>query len=162
MKRVVVVFSIAFLGIVTQAQTPASKAASHPAPLVDLAGDFRTWRRSETGKIADYAAQAQAEKAGLADYRRRLEAIDTSGWSVHNKVDYLVVRSEMDELDYDLRIIRQSSRNPDFYTTEAVARRVGGRYQSGSGITVPYDAKRAESMRILRLTTAAELPTLCR
>jgi hypothetical protein len=55
----------------------------------------------------------------------------------------------MDELDFDLRVIRQVSRNPDFYTTEAVqrvARRVGGRYQGAPGITVPYDANRAESI----------------
>ena len=38
------------------------------------------------------------------------------------------------------------SRNPDFYTMEAVnrvTRHIGGRYQMGPGVTVPYDAERA-------------------
>jgi hypothetical protein len=147
--HVIVVFSVAVLGMVLDAQLPAAKASDHPAPLVQLTRDFRAWRWAERDKIADYAAQAQAEKTQLADYRRRLDAIDANSWSIHNKVDYLVVRSEMDEMDFDLRVIRQASRNPDFYTTEAVervARLVGGRYQMGPGVTVPYDAKRAESI----------------
>ena len=60
-----------------------------------------------------------------------------------------MLRSEIDDLDFDLRVVRQVSRNPDFYTTEAVERvyhLIGGRYQSGPGVTVPYDAKRAAAI----------------
>jgi hypothetical protein len=147
MKSIAVVFA-ACLTIPVQAQSPPADQ-SHPAPLVQLAKDYRAWQRAEQAKIGDYASLVKEEKAGLADYRKRLEAIDTTGWSVHNKVDYLVLRSEMDELEFDLLVVRQPSRNPDFYTTEAVRRvmrHVGGRYQNGPGVTVPYDAKRAEAI----------------
>src|SRR5690606_14034228 len=97
----------------------------------------------------DYAARAAKQRQGVADFKRRLENLPADRWPVHAKVDYLVLRSEMDDLDFDLRIIRQITRNPDFYVTEAarsVSRHIGGRYQTGPGVPVPYDAKRASAI----------------
>lgn len=124
-------------------------AEEHPAQLVQIAGEFREWRRQSNADVSNYVARVEVQKKQIAEFRRRLEALDTSAWSVHAKVDYLIVRAEMDDLDFDLRVIRQVSRNPDYYTTQAaarVARHLGGRYQMGPGVTVPYDAKRAEAI----------------
>jgi hypothetical protein len=53
----------------------------------------------------------------LARYQERLEAIDSSGWPVAQQVDHLLVRAEMNGLDFDHRIRRPWASNPAFYVT---------------------------------------------
>lgn len=131
-------------------QAGSSSGAPTPPALLQLAREFREWRRESTNKYADLGVRVAEQKKGLAEFKRRLEALRKDDWAVPIKVDFLVVRSEMDDLDFDLSVIRQVSRNPDFYIEEAVrpvARLIGGRYQSGKNmITVPYDAKRADAI----------------
>jgi len=123
-------------------------AAQHPADLAQLVKEFRDWRRT-AADTSDFGARVVAQKRGLTDYRRRLEGLPVDTWTPHVKVDYLVLRSEMDSLDFDLRIIREESRTPDYYVTaaaSAVSRSIGGRYQTGPGVPVPYDARRAAAI----------------
>jgi hypothetical protein len=130
--------------------SPAATADhTHPAALTALVKEFRAWRDQRPDGIPDYGAAAEAQKKGLPDFRKRLAALDPSGWTVHDKVDWLMLQLEMDDLDFDLDIIRQPRRNPNFYVTQAasrVSRLVGGRFQTAPGITVPYDAKRADAI----------------
>jgi hypothetical protein len=58
-----------------------------------------------------------AQQSRLADYRRRLVAIDTTGWSAPQQVDWHVVRAEMNGLDFDHRVLRPWANNPAFYVT---------------------------------------------
>jgi hypothetical protein len=120
-----------------------------PAELVALADDFRSWRSAGEG-IPDYGARVEDRRRGLAEYRSRLEAMDTDRWSVPVKVDYLVLKVEMNEMQFDLDVIREVSRNPAFYINQAVGRvtrHIGGRYQIGpQAVTVPYDADRAAAI----------------
>lgn len=123
----------------------AQTAAPHPPELVQLANEFRQWR-NQSNALDDYQAQVSTQREGLAKFRSRLDGLNARSWPVHARVDYLVLRSEMDDLHFDLEIIRQVSRNPDFYVTQAaraVSRHIGGRYQTGPGVPVPYDDKRA-------------------
>ena len=88
----------------------------------DLVSFFRDWRsfqkpRSVDG-VPDYSPAAMAaQKSGLAGYRRRLDAIDPSGWPVARQVDYRVVRAKLDGLDFDHRVLRPWANNPAFYVT---------------------------------------------
>ena len=122
---------------------------AHPQELVTLTKAFRDWRTQTNGDTADYGARVAAQRKGVTDFRQKLDALKPESWPTHAKVDYLVLRSEIDDLGFDLEVIRQVSRNPDFYITEAanaVSRHIGGRYQSGPGIPVPYDAARATAI----------------
>ena len=66
--------------------------------------------------IPDYSiAAVEVQKAGLTKLRTRFDGIDPSGWSVRDQVDYLIVRSELDMLDYGLNVYRATSRSPNFY-----------------------------------------------
>lgn len=66
--------------------------------------------------IPDFSAAAvEVQKAGLAKLRTRFAEFDPSGWSVRDQVDYLIVRSELDMLDYGLNVYRARSRSPNFY-----------------------------------------------
>lgn len=130
-----------------QAQSPHDD--NHPPELVSIAKEFREWRRSDPNELPDYVQRVKEQRQRVDAFRKRLQNLDRSGWSVHNQVDYLVLLIEMNDLDFDLNVIREPSRNPDFYTMEAVnrvRRNIGGRYQMGPTATVPYDQKRAEAI----------------
>ena len=145
MKSVALLLAICLLPATVSAQS----AEQHPADLAQLAEDFRAWRAKTSEGAAGFGALVTEQKRGVAAHRARLDKLPVSSWSPHAKVDFLVLRSEMDDLDFDLRVIRQPSRNPDFYVTAAtrsVTRHIGGRYQTGPGVTSPYDARRAAAI----------------
>ncbi len=128
----------------------ATQSDSWQSPeLLKLAKEFRQWHRSFHDGIPTYTQMVKEQLKVIKDYRKRLDAIDPSSWPVPAKVDYLVVLIEMNSMEFDLKVIRQVSRNPDFYPSQAirrVTRHIGGRHQRGTGITVPYDEKRAQAI----------------
>lgn len=66
--------------------------------------------------IPDFSAAAvDVQKVELAELRNRFDRLDPSGWPTSDKVDYLLVRSELDMLAYGLHVYRATSRNPAFY-----------------------------------------------
>ncbi len=100
---------------IAQQHKPADKYA-------ELLMLFKEWRAFQqptlVGGAPDYSAAAmQAQHQKLSAYRRRLTAIDTSGWSVSQRVDWHIVRAEMNGLDFDHRVLRPWANNPAFYAT---------------------------------------------
>jgi uncharacterized protein DUF885 len=88
----------------------------------DLVSFFRDWRSFQKPKLVDgvpdYTAQAMAaQQKELEAYRRRLSAIDPSGWPVSRQVDYYAVRAELSGLDFDHRVLKPWANNPAFYVT---------------------------------------------
>jgi len=66
--------------------------------------------------IPDFSAAAvERQKAGLAELRSRFDELDPTGWPMSDQVDYLLVRAELDMLDYGLHVYRATSRSPAFY-----------------------------------------------
>ena len=66
--------------------------------------------------IPDYTAAAiDTQKVALAHLREEFDFLDPTDWSVHDQVDYLIVRSELDMLEYGLYVYRATSRSPNFY-----------------------------------------------
>ena len=55
--------------------------------------------------------------ARLTEFRRRLAAIQTNGWTASQKGDYRLVDAEMNGLDFFLRVLRPWARDPGFYQT---------------------------------------------
>lgn len=88
----------------------------------DLVTFFRDWRSFQKPKLVegvpDYTAAAMAaQQRELETYRRRLAAIDPSGWPVPQQVDYQIVRAELNGLDFDHRVLKPWANNPGFYVT---------------------------------------------
>ena len=88
----------------------------------NLTGLFQEWRAFQKPKLVngvpDYTAAAMAaQQRALPAYQRRLTLIDTTGWSIPQKVDWHIVRAEMNGLDFDHRVIKPWARNPAFYVT---------------------------------------------
>src|SRR3546814_3848050 len=58
-----------------------------------------------------------AKAAALPGWQARLAAIDPAGWPVEQADDYLLVKAEMNGMDFDQRVLRPWARDPSFYVT---------------------------------------------
>jgi hypothetical protein len=98
--------------------TPAGAGARYDE-LTALFTEWRAFQRPALDNgVPDYTEAAMARQyRGLAGFRSRLDAIDTTGWSVARQVDWHVVRAEMNGLDFDHRVLRPWANNPAFYVT---------------------------------------------
>lgn len=130
-----------------RAEQPQAKA-DHPQVLLALASEFETWQAGPPG-IPDYAAVAAQQLRELPGFRARLAAMkDVRSWPVHAQIDYLLLRSQIDEEEFRLKVLRPWSRSPVFYTETAIGniRRnliAGRRVRPG---TVPYPKERAQAI----------------
>lgn len=115
-----------------KAQPPAADktagpgSAAPPAAAVtsakydDLVALFREWRAFLRPKRIDGApdfspAAVREQRAGLQVMKARLAAIDPSGWPVSQRIDYLLVKAELNGLEFNHRVIRPWTRDPGFY-----------------------------------------------
>ena len=87
------------------------------ATLTAIHQEFQTIRRPTiTVGVPEYSsAGLSAQRNALRQLRARLDAIDPHSWPVPQQVDYLLVRANMDALDFDHRIMRPWSRDPALY-----------------------------------------------
>jgi hypothetical protein len=97
-------------------QAPAAGGNSYD----DLVRLFREWREFVNPKVVagvpDYSPEAmKAQREKLPSYQKRLADIDCSRWPVAQRVDYHIVRAEMNGLEFDHRVLRPWSRMPSFY-----------------------------------------------
>jgi hypothetical protein len=88
----------------------------------DLLALFAEWRAFQQPKLVDgvpdYTPPAMAaQRRDLEAYRKKLAAIDPSGWPIPHQVDWQVVRAEMSGLDFDHRVLMPWANNPAFYVT---------------------------------------------
>ena len=88
----------------------------------DLVALFRDWRAFEEPPrldgAPDYRAATNARRlTELQVYQQRLNGIDTTGWSIPEQVDWHIVRAEMNGMEYHLRVLRPSARDPAYYAS---------------------------------------------
>ena len=86
----------------------------------DLVSFFKQWREFQKPEVLngvpDYTESAMVERRRLIPvFENQLSSIDTSGWSIPQRVDYEVVRAEIKGLEFDHRVLRPWARNPIFY-----------------------------------------------
>jgi hypothetical protein len=116
-------FSLALALAVPHASAAPVIAAEVPASshqqLVSLFADWRAFNHPAIVRgRPDYGSAAMAAKAaGLASFKQRLAAIDSTGWTASQKGDYRFVEAEMNGLDFFLRVLKPWVRDPDFYQT---------------------------------------------
>src|SRR4051812_19036565 len=96
----------------------SAAAGSYPA-LVKLFDQWRVFERPATREgVPDYTAAAMTRRhAELQQYMARLAAIDASQWPVEQRIDYELVRAQMNGLDFDIRVLQPWARDPAFYTS---------------------------------------------
>ena len=99
------------------ASSPAAAAAADYAQLLTL---FEDWRAFEAPAFVDgvpqYTPEAMtAKQTGLPELRARLDAMDVETWPLEQRIDWHLVRAEMNGLDFDLRVRRPWANNPAYY-----------------------------------------------
>ena len=83
---------------------------------------FERWRDFEKPPLfegaPDYrAATFDQRRPGYEELRGDLESIDTTGWSIPEKVDWMIVWAEMNGYDFNQRILKPWERDPAYYKT---------------------------------------------
>ncbi|MEM1402637.1 MAG: hypothetical protein AAGG55_04850 [Pseudomonadota bacterium] len=83
---------------------------------------FADWRAFEAPPLLDGAPDYTAERfeASMTDYkalRARLDGMDIDAWPVEQKVDWHIVRAEMNGYDFNHRVLKPWVRDPAFYQT---------------------------------------------
>lgn len=120
--------------------------------LIELAADFRafrsplfrprTWRPTHRVQgTPDYAAIKKQQSDGLVRFRERLNAINPRSWPIHDQVDYLLLRAEMDDVYFEQHILREVETNPSYYVEQAI-NPVAAELRT----TVPYSEEKAAAI----------------
>jgi hypothetical protein len=126
MLRRIGVLAVASL-LAGTAGAQADAGAERYRQLVTL---FDDWRRFETpphlegapGYVPDYRGATSASRlAELAAWERRLAAIDTTRWTIPQRVDWHLVRAEMSGMRFHLAVLQPFSRDPAYYASVRTA-----------------------------------------
>lgn len=158
-------FTIGIAKVVPFSATPLESAGSeisnmenHPQELLNIAENFREMRGRYSRRwhpgwgegVLDYASHIERQRDMLPLFRQRLDSLDIENWSVHNKVDFLLLRSEMDQLEWELYVIKQWSRNPGYYVNLAIdnvgRHLTGGRVLGERPNLMPYSDEQAKNI----------------
>jgi len=118
----VLVFGLA--GMVAAAGNLA-QSSSTTSDYKALVAFFDEWRKFQPPKVVDGVpdytpAAMEAQHRELKQLQDRLAAIDVRTWTNAQKVDYLLVKAELNGLDFNHRVIRPWFRDPGFYVTTPV------------------------------------------
>ncbi len=86
----------------------------------DLLVLFKEWRAFERPALRegapDYTAAAVSRRhEELKSYQARLAALDADAWPIEQRIDYDLVRAQMNGLEFDIRWLRPWERDPAFY-----------------------------------------------
>ena len=101
--------------------------AQQSDPYDSLTTLFRQWRAFETPPLKegapDYTQSGkEARWPEFKELQARLQAIDTTGWPVAQKADWMIVWAEMNGYDFNERVLRPWARDPAFYKSVWMAR----------------------------------------
>jgi len=102
--------------------TTRGQLSARPDNYPELTALFEAWRQFETPPdregAPDYTrATFERRRPGFEAMQGRLMGIDTAGWPVAQKVDWMVVWAEMNGYDFNQRILKPWERDPAYYKT---------------------------------------------
>lgn len=83
---------------------------------------FAEWREFEKPPLLDgapdYTAETFARRyQGFMQLRNRLQRLDWRAWPVPQRIDWHIVRAEMNGYDFNHRVLQPWTRDPAFYST---------------------------------------------
>lgn len=99
---------------------PHSKAPSGSNQYQNLLQLYQSWRNFETPPLRDdapdyTAATFQKRQPEFKKLQAQLLAMDTSAWSVSQRVDWHILWAEMNGYDFNQRVLQPWARDPAFY-----------------------------------------------
>lgn len=86
---------------------------------------FKNWRDFEKPPLRegapDYTANTfEKRDSEFKQLRERLLAIDTTGWSVENQIDWMIVWAEMNGYEFNRKILKPWERDPAFTSQSGI------------------------------------------
>jgi len=115
--KFIVWFFILIAGCASQNDSRPIQPSARYEDLVALFEEWRAFQKPPlVDGVLDYSAPAMLkQQRELQAYQQRLAALDTTGWPVAQRVDYHLVKAEMNGLDFDHRVRQPWANNPAFY-----------------------------------------------
>jgi hypothetical protein len=100
-----------------------AQAGNTPAALAQLNDEIRRARQPPAVEgVPDHSPAAETERRkALTALRERHAAIVTTGWSVPDRVDHILLLTQLNATDFDLRVSRPWERDPGYWV-DMVAR----------------------------------------
>ena len=118
MKKILFLSFFLISAVHSNAQNNSKKSAGYE----NLVSLFKEWRTFENppklNGAPDYTSESfEKRQPDFKKLQNRLKAIDTTNWSIPNKVDWMIVWAEMNGYDFNQRILKPWERDPAFYKT---------------------------------------------
>ena len=148
--RIVAVLALAAIGAESAMAQTLQTSRDDLTSIFLAAQDLR--QPAFVNGIPDFSPAAiEGQRTELLDLRARFDALNPADWPMADKVDYLLLRSELDMLDYGLHVYRATSRNPAFYLSSVSSfGMLNGAVLSGLGRLVqqppPFSEDRATAI----------------
>ncbi|HZQ70234.1 MAG TPA: DUF885 domain-containing protein [Terriglobales bacterium] len=135
--------------------------------LDDLAADFWAWRANEQPISTDDIPRLERPKdwlpewspaavskyqAQLKVFEARWKAIDSSTWPVSRQVDYRLIGSALARTHWELNVLRNWQRNPNFYVDQTA-----GAFLNELLPPPPFDAARSRHLIAILASIPATL-----
>ncbi|MDC6405302.1 MULTISPECIES: hypothetical protein [Maribacter] len=117
------IFHILFVFLFTTALNAQNSSNTYQ----DLTAFFKEWRTFENPPLRDGAPDYTQETfdkrwPAFQTLHKKLQEMDTTGWSIPDQVDWRIVNAEMNGYDFNHRILKPWQRDPAFYATIWTAR----------------------------------------
>ena len=115
--RILVILCLGVSSFITRAQMDARSASAGRADLVQLFDDWRAFEMPPMHNGApDYRAETfEKRHPKFKALQDRLLALDTVGWTIAQRVDWMIVWAEMNGYDFNYRILKPWERDPAYY-----------------------------------------------
>jgi hypothetical protein len=118
MKKTLLILALCFSAALGFAQNNTPTPQGYES-LVSL---FQEWRSFENppklNGAPDYTLETFHKRQPKFELlRNKLKAIDTTNWTIPNKVDWMLVWAEMNGYDFNQRVLKPWQRDPAFYKT---------------------------------------------
>jgi hypothetical protein len=118
LHRSVGVLAIVLLFVTTHVARgdQGERTGSHEQ-LLSLFHEFRTLAHPTTPDgVPDYRAETMAAiHRKLGSLQQRLASLDHTDWPLEHRVDYELLRAEMNGLDFYIRVLQPWTRDPAYY-----------------------------------------------
>jgi hypothetical protein len=116
------VFALLLPILVLSCNKPTETQAPVHKTYAELETLFKEWRDFQrplfNDGVPDYSLAAMKKQQDeLGAWQKRLQQFDTTGWLIHQQVDWYILKAEMNGLDFDHRVMRPWERDPAFYKT---------------------------------------------
>ena len=109
--------------------------AQSNSDIQELAADFFEWRKitqpsteddilrveRPDGWVPDFSPEAlEVNKQKYIEYSTRLKNLSTENWTRSDSVDFLLMHSAIERVNWELNVLCSPYRNPDFYVQQTI------------------------------------------